>query len=307
MSKVYKIGTRSSQLALYQANLVKDLLQKIYPEKTIELKHITTKGDVVLDVALSKIGDKGLFTKELEVQLITGEIDMAVHSLKDLPTVFPEGMQLGAILERAEHRDALVSKNNLTLDQLTPEHKIATSSLRRKSQLLRINPDFNIIDIRGNVNTRIRKMDEGYCDAMVMAGAGLLRLDMGNRITALLEKDVMIIAPGQGAIAIEVKGGNKEVLDLIAPLNHKETADIVSAERAFLEHLQGGCQVPVGSFATISGNKLHLQGIISSLDGKTHIEGKSSGNIEDAREIGLQLAEKLAKEGGNEILSQIRS
>lgn len=306
MSKIYKIGTRKSQLALYQADLVKDLLSQQYPDKTFELKLIDTKGDRILDVALSKIGDKGLFTKDLQDQLKTGEIDLAVHSLKDLPTVFPEGMALGAVIKRAESRDALVSKNGLTLDQLTTEHKIATSSLRRKSQLLRINPDFNIIDIRGNVNTRLRKMDEGHCDAMLMAGAGLLRIGLGDRITGLLETDIMMSAPGQGAIAIEIKESNSEIKDILKPLNHEETQLTVAAERSFLEQLEGGCQVPIGSFATIKDGTLNLEGVIASVNGELYTRGKNSGPAENAREIGIQLAKALYEKGGKEILCDIR-
>lgn len=306
MSKIYKIGTRGSALALYQANLVKDLLNEQYNDQQFELKIINTKGDKIQDIALSKIGDKGLFTKELEDQLISGEIDLAVHSLKDLPTVFPEGMALGAILKRAEYRDALVSKNNLTLDQLTPEHKIATSSLRRKSQLLRINKNFNIIDIRGNVNTRLRKMDEGHCDAMIMAGAGLIRIGLEDRITSLIENETMMSAPGQGAIAIEIKEGNSAIIGLLAPLNHTETVQTVTAERAFLEELEGGCQVPIGSFAKLEGDTLHLEGVIASVNGELYTKGKLSGPSKDARSLGIKLAKQLFKDGGEEILSNIR-
>lgn len=306
MEKIYKVGTRGSQLALYQTNLVISKLNEQYPDKQFELKIISTKGDEVLDVALSKIGDKGLFTKELEDQLKSGDIDLAVHSLKDLPTVFPEGMSLGAILERAEYRDALVNNKGLKLKDLTPEHKIATSSLRRKAQLLRINPDFNIIDIRGNVNTRLRKMDEGYCDAMFMAGAGLIRIGLEDRITELIETEVMIPAPGQGAIAIEIRENNPEIEQLLAPLNHIETQQRVAAERAFLEYLEGGCQVPIGSFSTIQNGVLQLEGIISSTDGATHIQGRLVGHANEARQIGMKLAEDLLNKGGKAVLSNIR-
>ena len=253
MSNPVRIGTRGSKLALYQAFRVKEELEAQFPAKNLEIVIIKTKGDKILDVALSKIGDKGLFTKELEVALFANEIDMAVHSLKDLPTTFPEGTKLGAVLKRGETRDAFVSVDGRKLHEMTAEDVVATSSLRRKAQLLKKYPTLKIVDIRGNVNTRIRKMQEGYCSAMVMAAAGLQRLDMGEHITEIIDLDEMIPACGQGAIAIEIKDNDPDIENIISAINDRETLITTNAERAFLKTLEGGCQIPVGSHSKVEG------------------------------------------------------
>lgn len=307
MRKHFRIGTRGSQLAMYQASLVRDTLEEKYPELTFEIVIIKTKGDKILDVPLSRIGDKGLFTKELETAMFNNEIDMAVHSLKDLPTVFPEGTKLGAVLKRANPLDALVSKNGRKLEELTPEDIIATSSLRRKAQLLKINPGFRIIEIRGNVNTRIRKMEEGYCSAMVMATAGLERLEMNQYISEILAPEKMIPACAQGAIAIEIKTDDPEVDELVSGINDKESMIATGAERVFLRTLEGGCQIPVGSYSRIADNTFEITGFISNLDGSIFIKDTATGTLEKASELASSLANKLLSSGGSVVLNNIKS
>lgn len=303
---IIRIGTRGSKLALYQAYLVKDELQKHYPDKEFTIEIIKTKGDKILDVALSKIGDKGLFTKEIEEALFNGDIDMAVHSLKDLPTRFPDGAKLGAVLQRGEIRDGLISTNNRIISDLTSNDIIATSSLRRKAQLLRINKDFKIVEIRGNVNTRIRKMEDGYCDVMVMAAVGLQRLEMGNYVSDLFDPELMIPACSQGAIAVEIRENDPNTEELISKINDRETLIAIDAERAFLRTLEGGCQIPVGSYSRIDGNKFHITGFISSIDGTTYLKDSAEGDIGQAVYLSVKLAKKLYDGGGREILKAIR-
>ena len=305
--KTIKIGTRGSKLALYQAFLVQEELQKHFPETTFILEIIKTKGDQILEVALSKIGDKGLFTKEMETALFNGEIDMAVHSLKDLPTKFPEGAKLGEVLKRGDIRDALISLDGRKIGDLTSNDVIATSSLRRKAQLLRINKDFRIIEIRGNVNTRIRKMQEGYCDVMVMAGAGLQRLEMGEYISELFDPELMIPACSQGAIAVEIRENDLATEALLAKINDDETFLATEAERAFLGTLEGGCQIPVGSYTHIDGDKFKITGFISSIDGTNFLRESAEGDISQAVYLSAKLAKSLYNRGGAEILKEIRN
>lgn len=301
-----RIGTRGSKLALYQAYRVKDELQPHYPDTEFTIEIIKTKGDKILDVALSKIGDKGLFTKEIEEALFNHEIDMAVHSLKDLPTVFPEGAKLGAVLKRGEIRDALISTNGRKIADLTSNDVIATSSLRRKAQLLRINKDFKIIEIRGNVNTRIRKMEEGYCDVMIMAAAGLQRLEMSHYISDLFEPEVMIPACSQGAIVIEIRENDPVTEEIISKINDEKTLIATDAERAFLRTLEGGCQIPVGSYTRFDGDTFHITGFISSIDGTQYIKDSAEGVISQAVYVSMKLAKNLHSRGGAEILKAIR-
>src|ERR1035437_3284068 len=303
---IIRIGTRGSKLALYQAYLVKDELQKHYPDIEFTIDIIKTKGDKILDVALSKIGDKGLFTKEIEEALFNGEIDMAVHSLKDLPTRFPDGAKLGAVLQRGEIRDGLISTNNRKISDLTSNDIIATSSLRRKAQLLRINRDFKIVEIRGNVNTRIRKMEDGYCDVMVMAAIGLQRLEMGNYVSDLFDPELMIPACSQGAIAVEIRENDPNTEEIISKINDKESLLAIDAERAFLRTLEGGCQIPVGSYTWTDGNKFHITGFISSIDGTTYLKDSAEGDIDQAVYLSVKLAKNLYDRGGREILKAIR-
>ena len=301
------IGTRGSKLALYQAHKVKDELERYYPDLTVEIKIIQTKGDKILDVALSKIGGKGLFTKELEVALVAGEIDMAVHSLKDLPTELPTEFVIGAILERGDCRDALVSKDGLKLNQLTKNHRIATSSLRRVAGLKKINPNFEIVDIRGNVGTRLQKMEEGYCDAMIMAAAGLQRLGLEEYITEVLEPKDFIPAVAQGAIAVETRSGDQKVNILLQAINHVPTQQMVTAERAFMRTLEGGCQVPVGAYTSVKNGIIMLTGFVSSLDGTNYLKQCMSGPNVKAKELGEDLAQILIERGANEILNEVRN
>nr|WP_319400505.1 hydroxymethylbilane synthase [uncultured Carboxylicivirga sp.] len=302
-----RIGTRGSKLALYQANLVKSKLEETYPNQSFEIVIISTKGDKILDVALSKIGDKGLFTKELEHALFANEIDMCVHSLKDLPTVFPEGAQLGAILERAEFKDAWVSKDGLSLEEMNETHKVATSSLRRIAQVKRINPKVEVVDIRGNVDTRLKKMNDGYCDAMVMAGAGLIRLGYNDVITELFEPEYLIPACGQGAIAIEIRENDSKIEELISTLHCEQTYNKITAERSFLNELEGGCQIPIGAYATLEGDNLVLTGMVALPSGLNEIRATEIGKSADAEKIGRRLGQKIITLGGNDILTQVRN
>jgi hydroxymethylbilane synthase len=306
MKDVIKIGTRGSRLALYQAELTKKLLLEQFPETTVEIVIIKTKGDKILDVALSKIGDKGLFTKELEVALIENDVDIAVHSLKDLPTNLPQGLKLGAVLKRGEFRDALVSKDGRKLSELTSKDIIATSSLRRQAGLLRYNKDFKIVDIRGNVETRLRKMEEGYCDAMIMATAGLQRLELDKYITEIIEPDVIIPATSQGAIAIESRMDDPQTDAFLKEINDQNTWNAIDTERAFLRNVEGGCQVPVGSFTKIDQETITITGFVASVDGLEYLEDSETGLIKDGEAIGLKLAENLIAKGAKRILADIR-
>ncbi|MBV5315831.1 MAG: hydroxymethylbilane synthase [Prolixibacteraceae bacterium] len=307
MKEMIKIGTRGSQLALYQAKKVKATLEILFPGLQVELEIIKTKGDKILDVALSKIGDKGLFTKEIENALIDGTVDLAVHSLKDLPTTLPEGLKLGAVLERGEFRDALVSKNGKKLSELGAGDVVATSSLRRIAGLLKINNQITIKDIRGNVNSRLQKMEDGYCDAMIMAAAGLQRLGLEKYITEIIDPEVILPAVSQGAIAIETRIGDTEVETLMAKINHTETWNAVVAERAFLAELQGGCQVPLGCFSSITNGKLTLSGFVASIDGKRYIRETISGELAEGAKLGIALAGIMQEKGATEILNEIKS
>ena len=307
MKKTIRIGTRGSQLALYQAKKVKATLENIFPELQVELKIIKTKGDKILDVALSKIGDKGLFTKEIENELIDGSVDLAVHSLKDLPTKLPDGLKLGAVLERGEFRDALISLNGKKIADLKAGDVVATSSLRRIAGLLKINNQIVIKDIRGNVNSRLQKMEDGYCDAMIMAAAGLQRLGLEQYITEIIDPEVIMPAVSQGAIAIETRLNDPEVDELMEKLNHLDTWNTVVAERAFLAHLEGGCQVPLGCYSRVENGTLSMSGFVASIDGKQYIREDVSGEMSKGAELGVQMAEKMLEKGAKEILDQIKS
>jgi hydroxymethylbilane synthase len=307
MKKHIKIGTRGSQLALYQAEKVKDTLEILFPELQVDLKIIKTKGDKILDVALSKIGDKGLFTKEIENELLDGSVDLAVHSLKDLPTTLPVGLKLGAVLERGEFRDALVSKNGKKLSELVAGDIVATSSLRRQAGLMKMNNQIIIKDIRGNVNSRLQKMEDGYCDAMIMAAAGLQRLGLEKYITEIIDPEIIVPAVSQGAIAIETRLNDPEIDLLMEKINHTDTWNAITAERAFLAHLQGGCQVPLGCFSKVENGILNMNGFVASVDGTKFINETISGEISKGAELGVQMAENMLEKGALEILNQIKS
>jgi hydroxymethylbilane synthase len=302
-----RIGTRGSQLALIQARLVSDVLKAAEPGISTELVVIKTKGDIILDVALSKIGDKGLFTRELELSLMRGETDIAVHSLKDIPTRLPEGLHIGAVTEREDRRDVLVSVNNIKLNSLLPGHRIATSSLRRKASLLHHSPGLQIIDIRGNINTRLRKMESGYCEAMVMALAGLKRMGMTQFITEILPPDKFMPAVSQGALGLETRIDDESITELLGRIIHRPTWTAISAERAFMRTLEGGCLIPVGCFTVLDKSDLTISGFISSTDGSEYLEDKLTGDASDPEELGISLAKKLLGMGGDKILGQIRN
>ena len=299
------IGTRQSLLALWQSNHIVALLRKEYPECEVVLKKIVTKGDRILDVPLAQIGGKGLFTKEIEEDLLDGTIDLAVHSLKDMPTVLPEGLCLTAITERANVGDAFVSNKYGSFEELPLGAVVGTSSLRRKAQLLAKRPDLEIRDLRGNVDTRLRKLDEGLYDAIILAAAGLERLGHGDRISSLIPADVCLPAVGQGALAIEARTEDKEVRDMLSFLNDLNTKQATDAERAFLGLLEGGCQVPIGVHADVDGENIRIEAIIAALDGNTILRDTINGKADDAVSLGQQLGKKMLAAGGQEILASI--
>lgn len=306
MNKKLRLGSRGSKLALIQADLAKKTINQYFPELDIDIFVIKTKGDKILDTALSKIGDKGLFTKELENSLLSKEIDIAVHSLKDLPSEIAPEFSLSAVLERANNCDALISKNGKKLSQLTSENVIATSSLRRIAGLRHLNPDFQIVDIRGNVQTRLKKMEDGYCDAMVLATAGLQRLNLDNYITEIIDPEILVPAVGQGAIALETKSSDNLIKQICTKINDTETWIRISAERAFMRKIEGGCQIPVGAYAIITGKKLFITGFIASLDGKKYLRETLTGSVNSPEELGQKLATVLINKGGKDILNKIR-
>lgn len=307
IKKFFKIGTRGSKLALWQANYVKETLQNQYPDLNFEIVKIKTKGDKILDSPLAKIGSKGLFTKEIENALIGKEIDFAVHSLKDLPTSIDERLKVVAITKRDDPRDVLIAKNNFKLAELPDKTKIATSSLRRKAQLLNFRSDFEIVDIRGNIDTRIRKFDELDLNALILAKAAVERMDYQNRISEVLSVEIMLPAAGQGALAIEILKANKSAEDIASILNDKETEITTYVERSFLQHLSGGCQVPIGVYAKLDNNMIKVQGMIATLDGKRVIKGFIMSDINDYTNLGKQLAQDILNRGGSEILESIRN
>lgn len=302
------IGTRGSKLALWQADYIAERLRAEYPGLIVEEFLMTTKGDKILDAPLAKIGGKGLFTKEIEQAMLDGEIDIAVHSLKDMPTEVPDGLTITAITQRRDAGDALVSNYYSSLDDLPKGAVVGTSSLRRKAQLLHVRPDLDIRDLRGNVNTRLAKLDDaenGIFDAIVLAVAGLKRLGFQNRIDTILPTSVMLPAVGQGALAIEARTADKRVRDLVAFLNDEATASCAKAERAFLARVEGGCQVPVGVYATPDGGDLNVEAVIASLDGKRLYRDHVTGAKDEAENLGTMLADKLLDMGGIEIMHEI--
>jgi hydroxymethylbilane synthase len=309
VSTAIRIGSRDSQLALVQSHWVRAELQKIYPDYEFPLLELKTQGDKILDVALAKIGDKGLFTKELEVSMLEGATDFAVHSLKDLPTELPEGLALAVVTERENPADALVlhSKHKgQTLDTLAEGTVLGTSSLRRLAQLRHHYPHLVFKDIRGNLNTRLRKLDAGDFDGIVLAVAGLQRLGWADRIDQIIPGDISLHAVGQGALGIECRAADKPVIELLQVLNHRSTEVCCRAERAMLRTLEGGCQVPIGVSTFLEGETLTLEGMVASLDGKTLIRDKKQGLASDPEALGQALAESLRDQGASEILANIR-
>lgn len=305
MKTCLKIGTRQSLLALWQSNHIAALLREKYPDCEVVLKKIVTKGDRILDVPLAQIGGKGLFTKEIETELLDGTVDLAVHSLKDMPTVLPEGLCLTAITKRANVGDAFVSNKYNSLAELPQGAVLGTSSLRRKAQLLAARPDLKIVDLRGNVDTRLRKLDEGQMDAIILAAAGLERLGHHDRIKEVISAETCIPAVGQGALAIECRSDNEEVRAMLDFLNDLPTKQATDAERAFLGLIEGGCQVPIGVHAVVKDELLEAEAIIASLDGSTILRDKISGPAQEAEALGKALGEKMLADGGQKILSSI--
>lgn len=300
-----KIGTRQSLLALWQSNHIASLLRQQYPDCEVTLKKIVTKGDRILDVPLAQIGGKGLFTKEIETELLDGTVDLAVHSLKDMPTVLPEGLCLTAITTRANVGDAFVSNKYNSFAELPEGAVLGTSSLRRKAQLLAVRPDLQIVDLRGNVDTRLRKLDEGQMDAIILAAAGLERLGHKGRIKEVIPADICLPAVGQGALAIECRTDNQEVRQMLEFLNNLPTKQATDAERAFLGLIEGGCQVPIGVHAEVENDIITINAIIASLDGTTILRDTISGSAQDAEALGKQLGNKMLAEGGKQILASI--
>ncbi|WP_354622788.1 hydroxymethylbilane synthase [Psychromonas sp. MME2] len=303
--KIIRIATRHSPLAMWQANFVKAELQKFHPDLTVELLAMKTKGDKILDTPLAKVGGKGLFVKELEVAILEGRADIAVHSMKDVPVDFPEGLGLTVICKREDPRDAFVSNNYTCLEELPQGAIVGTSSLRRQCQLRAQRPDLQIKDLRGNVNTRLAKLDNGEYDAIILAAAGLIRLQMQARIASVIEPEQSLPAVGQGAVGIECRLDDAQTIALLQPLEDTVTRLRVSAERAMNLALQGGCQVPIGSYAILQGEQLFLRGLVGSVDGKEIIRKEITGHQDDAEQLGLTLAQQLLDSGAKQILADV--
>jgi hydroxymethylbilane synthase len=304
MSRV-KIGTRGSQLALYQTNLVAEFLRENNPGIEVEIIKIKTTGDKILDSPLSKIGDKGLFTKEIEKAILDKEIDCAVHSLKDLPTELPAGLKIVAFGTREDVRDALIAQDGMRLLELPKGSTVATGSLRRRSQLLHLRSDLNLVDIRGNLNTRLRKLEEDGYAGMLLAYAGVKRLGMADRVTDILEPDKMLPAVGQGIIAVEAREGNNGINNLLEGFNNSDSESAALAERAFLRQLEGGCQVPIGVYTSFDEKR--LTGMVASLDGENLIKDSVEFDSSEPEKSGRILAGKLVALGADKILDEIRA
>lgn len=304
-ARTLKIATRKSPLALWQANFVKDRLEALYPELQVELVPMSTQGDKILDTPLAKVGGKGLFVKELETAMLEGRADIAVHSMKDVPVEFPEGLGLHTICEREDPRDAFVSNRFGQIDELPQGAVVGTSSLRRQCQLRAARPDLVIRDLRGNVNTRLAKLDAGEYDAIILAAAGLKRLEMAHRITAFIEPEQSLPANGQGAVGIECRLDDHELHALLAPLEHPETRIRVLTERAMNRALQGGCQVPIGAYALVQGEEVWLRGLVGSPDGSRVIRDEIRGPLADGEALGHTLAQRLLADGADIILAEV--
>ena len=305
MRKEIRIGTRASALALWQAEWVKAELEKKYPGMTVSLTKIKTTGDKILDVPLAQVGGKGLFVKEIEEAMLANEIDIAVHSMKDVPTMFPDGLHLSCITKREDARDALLTRNNMKFKDLPQGATIGTSSLRRQAQLMSVRPDFKIAQLRGNVDTRLRKLKEGQFDAIILAAAGVRRLGLAENVSEYIDPSISLPAIGQGALGIECRVDDRELNDLIAFFNHQDTRTCVTGERALLRRLEGGCQVPIACYGQMMNGKLHLIGLVGSVDGKRIIKETIEGEADKAEKLGVTLAEKLLSKGADVILREV--
>ena len=305
MASELRIGTRGSQLALFQANWVKDQLVRTHPERKVTLIKIKTTGDKIQDAPLAKIGGKGLFVKEIEEALIQRRIDLAVHSIKDVPTEFPKSLHLSVITKREDPRDVLISRNGKALKDLPQGAKIGTSSLRRQAQLLHFRSDLELISLRGNLDTRLKKLITMNLDGIVLALAGVKRLGLEERISEIIPINISLPAIGQGALGIETRMDDRGVEDQIRFLNDPHSSTAVTAERAFLKKLEGGCQVPIAAFAQKVGSTLQIDGLVGTIDGKRLIRHHLEGPVEEAEPLGTQLAEILLAKGAKEILDEV--
>jgi hydroxymethylbilane synthase len=300
-----RIATRNSPLAMWQAENVKARLESLHPGLQVELIGFTTRGDKILDTPLARIGGKGLFVKELEQAMLDGRADIAVHSMKDVPMEFPEGLELGVICEREDPRDALVAATISSIDDLPEGCRVGTSSLRRQSQLLHRRPDLEVISLRGNVQTRLKKLDQGDYDAIILAAAGLIRLGLEDRIQQAIPDSWLLPAAGQGAMGIELRADDNKVVELLQPLEHRETSLCVRAERAMNRHLQGGCQVPIAGFAEIENEQISMRGLVGSLNGETLYTAAHSGSGDDPETIGINVAKDLLQQGADKVLAEL--
>ena len=305
MRSTIRIATRKSPLALWQAHFVQSRLQQLYPQLRVELLPMSTKGDKILDSPLAKVGGKGLFVKELEQAILAGDADIAVHSMKDVPVEFPDGLGLSIICERDDPRDAFVSARFPSLAELPAGSRVGTSSLRRQCQLRASRPDLQILDLRGNVNSRLAKLDGGEYDAILLAAAGLKRLGLQERITTLLPPEQSLPANGQGAVGIECRLDDDELLTLLAPLEHLPTRQRVLAERAMNRALQGGCQVPIGAYAELEGDQLWLRGLVGSPDGRQILHAECRGAASEPEALGQALADQLLAQGAARLLTEV--
>ena len=302
---ILKIGTRGSKLALAQSRWVKEEVETRYSHVQVELVRIRTKGDKIIDSPLSKLGGKGLFVKEIEDALLRRQVHVAVHSMKDVPSELPGELTLSVFPCREDPSDALISEEDRTLEELPRGARVGTSSLRRAAQLLHIRPDLEVVALRGNVDTRLKKLDSGNLHAIILATAGLKRLGFAHRISQILPIERILPAIGQGALGLELRKDDEETLDLLEFLNHEPTQKTVTCERAFLKELEGGCQVPIAGFARIDGKSLHLRGLVAELDGSTLIRDEITGEKEKAEEIGIALAKRLLDSGADKILERV--
>ena len=305
MTATLTIGTRGSQLALWQANWVKSTLESLHPAIDITITTIKTRGDKILDVALAKVGGKGLFVKEIETALQEHRIDLAVHSMKDMPAVIPDGLYIAAVPERETPEDVLISRRGLGLLDLPEGARVGTSSLRRSAQLLHTRPDITLLPLRGNLDTRLKKLKTENLDAIVLAAAGVKRLGLQEHITEFLDHTVMLPAVGQGALCIESRENDPIVGPLVASLDHEESHTAIRAERAFLHRLEGGCQVPMAGNATVRDGRVTMDGLVADVDGGTVIRKQVSGPVQQAHSLGVELAEALLEKGAGKILERL--
>ncbi|RJX24727.1 MAG: hydroxymethylbilane synthase [Dethiobacter sp.] len=300
------VGTRGSRLAMHQAEHVISLLQKIAPHREFVLQKIRTRGDLISEVPLAKVEGKGFFVKEIEQALLEGKIDLAVHSMKDVPTFIPEGLKMGAILQREDPRDVLICRGDNKLHELPPGAAVATGSLRRIAQLKHFRPDLVFLSLRGNVDTRMRKLFEEDFSALILAFAGVRRMGWLEHVSEVIPTGVCLPAAGQGALGVEIREGDREIEEMVSRLDHGPTRISLEAERAFLREVEGGCQVPVGVLGETMGDRVFLQGVICSMDGRDLLRGERSGSVVSAGEMGVNLARDLISRGGAAILEQVR-